>query len=220
MNFEKRTIFAFNSFHWTYFTKSIQAQKSALVRLSSSFHFFIKTCKKVGYGPMNRVFVRRSDLKSGSEILTGKFLAYMTQIEARIFRKAWIQHLDSFSQFGVRKFDVENSTFLDAFQIEKADCSWKIRYHDHFAFFRNAVQLLHPFFENESKILPPIFFLGENSIFWGILKRTFYKVTGLAKIYRKFLWKLLYGFGSQNEVKKYINKFSRLELSSIHALDF
>ena len=35
-----------------------------------------------------RVFVRRSDLKSGSEILTGKFLAYMTQIEARIFRKA------------------------------------------------------------------------------------------------------------------------------------
>lgn len=158
MNFEKRTIFAFNSFHWTYFTKSIQAQKSALVRLSSSFHFFIKTCKKVGYGPMNRVFVRRSDLKSGSEILTGKFLAYMTQIEARIFRKAWIQHLDSFSQFGVRKFDVENSTFLDAFQIERADCSWKIRYHDHFAFFSQRSSVATPVFWKRIQNFTPYIF--------------------------------------------------------------
>ena len=106
---------------------------------------------------MNRVFVRRSDLKSGSEILTGKFLAYMTQIEARSFRKAWIQYLASFSQFGVRKFDVENSTLLDAFQIERADSSWKIRYHDHFAFFATQPSYCTRFLKANPKFYPLYF---------------------------------------------------------------
>ena len=147
----------------------------------------------------------------------------MTEIEAWICRKRWFQCFASISLFEDRNFELEISTFSDA------TTNWNCRFNledkvpRSFCFLVcNVAQLLtlQPIFESESKISSPIFLLGENSIFWGILKRTLYKATGLAKIYRKFLWKLLYGFGSQNEVKKYINKFSRFELSSIHALDF
>ena len=125
INFVKRTIFAFDSFEWTHVTKSMQSQKSAFVRISSSFHFFIKPYKKVGYDPWTECSLGRT-----------------TQIWVRNFDRQilWLYDWNwsaNFQKgmnpvFSVRKYSVgkkkakiltrnfklENSTFLDASKLK------------------------------------------------------------------------------------------------------
>ena len=104
--------------------------------------FFNESVQKSRIWPMNRVLVAASNW-IWSEILTSKFWAYMTQIEARIFRKAWFQLIASIGLLGGQKFRARKFDVFRCIKIETANPSWKIRHRERFAFFvSNAIQNL------------------------------------------------------------------------------
>ena len=118
----------------------------------------------------------------------------MTEIEARIFRRAWILYLQGVSRaWGkkakilTRNFKLENSTFLDASKLKPPIQAGKWRTANFLLFFvHNTVQKLALSCFNTVLLESAKFGFAKMPCFYAHRSVCFHKITVFARIYEIF----------------------------------